>query len=131
MFNGMAIVTVTPFSSNNPDVKKVDKNGNGNVILSPVLGVIPSKRVISGSVAMSSGLLPGKTYLVSISETAEDEEYGRQFAFTNAGAVTPVEIMQFKSTFEAPSVLEIDPVVKSQGAPKANENVSADATDNA
>lgn len=92
-FNGMAIVSISAFTGENATR---DKNGKMPVVLTPLCGVIPSKRILSGTIAENMGLIPGKPVMVSFSEGEEDATYGRQFTWASAGVVTPMEILQAK-----------------------------------
>ena len=58
-----------------------DKNGLMPVILIGIAGEIPSKTVISGTVAQRMGIYEGSIYLFQANEIEEDPLYGRQFNF--------------------------------------------------
>ena len=58
-----------------------DKNGLMPVILIGIAGEIPSKSVISGTVAQRMGIYEGSVYLFQASEIDADPLYGRQFNF--------------------------------------------------
>jgi hypothetical protein len=45
---------------------KEDVNGRMPVMLNPVFGLVPYRRIINGTIAHNSGLEVGKTYLVQI-----------------------------------------------------------------
>lgn len=45
---------------------KEDVNGRMPVMLNPVFGTVPYRRIINGTIAHNSGLEVGKTYLVQI-----------------------------------------------------------------
>lgn len=58
-----------------------DKNGLMPVILIGIAGEIPSKSVISGTVAQRMGIYEGSIYLFQANEIESDPLYGRQFNF--------------------------------------------------
>ncbi|WBV51185.1 hypothetical protein [Chryseobacterium gambrini] len=58
-----------------------DKNGLMPVILIGIAGEIPSKTVISGTVAQRMGIYEGSIYLFQANEIESDPLYGRQFNF--------------------------------------------------
>ncbi|MCW3160817.1 hypothetical protein [Chryseobacterium oryctis] len=58
-----------------------DKNGLMPVILIGIAGEIPSKTVISGTVAQRMGIYEGSIYLFQANEIEVDPLYGRQFNF--------------------------------------------------
>ncbi|KUJ51741.1 hypothetical protein [Chryseobacterium sp. JAH] len=58
-----------------------DKNGLKPVILIGIAGEIPSRTVISGTVAQRMGICEGAVYLFQADELEEDPMYGRQFTF--------------------------------------------------
>lgn len=58
-----------------------DKNGLLPVILIGIAGEIPSRSVISGTVANRMGIQEGSIYLFQAEEQEEDVMYGRQFNF--------------------------------------------------
>lgn len=120
--NGLAIVSVSYFTG---EGAKADKNGSMPVILSAVLGKIPSKRVISGTVAQSAGFYPGKNYLATYTEGDPDPEYGRQFNWVNGGAVTPMDTLAAHTQLGAGMIIEVGEIAEDgggAGGPKLNSN---------
>jgi hypothetical protein len=120
-FNGLAICTVAQMQAS--DTIKADKNGLLPVILTALAGKIPSKRIIAGTIAQSSGFVPGASYVVAFTEGEEDEQFGRQFQFTNGGRVGAMEILEFNKALghgEIVEVMETKPNVPAV-TPKANE----------
>lgn len=57
----IAIVNPSVFQSGNED-----RNGRKPLILDPVFGEVPFRRIINGTLAFNAGLEVGKTYLVKI-----------------------------------------------------------------
>jgi hypothetical protein len=56
-----AIVNPSLFQSGNEDT-----NGRKPIILDPIFGVVPNRRIINGTIAHNTGLEVGKTYMVKI-----------------------------------------------------------------
>ena len=72
-----------------------DINGLMPVILLGIGGEMPSRNVISGTVAESMDLVPGSVYLFNAKEQDSDPEYGRRFRFmTLSQELGPVETLQ-------------------------------------
>lgn len=84
MKNTLFIAQVA-FLSENFSGYSLDKNGEKPVVLTAVAGEMPNRNIMSGTVAKSAGLEPGKAYLVQSRETEASDEYGRQFVFTKIG----------------------------------------------
>ena len=61
-------------------------------ILNPTAGNCPYKRVISQTIFDQLNAEPGKAYLFSFVEGEKDPKYGRQWSFSNNGALTPMEV---------------------------------------
>jgi len=88
MFTSMIIATAKNFTQGN-----VDKNGKAPVILNVLAGQCPNRTVISGTVAEREGLEVGKSYLIQVRETKTDTKHGRQFVFSKAGELSPMDIL--------------------------------------
>ena len=105
--SGLVLVAVAMFQGSTENPAQADKNGNFPVILNPLAGKIPSKRVLSGTVARNMRLIAGKTALVAYQET-EENEFGRQFNFTVANNdVSISETLAGYATLGAPSVIKV------------------------
>ena len=89
---GIALVVTSEWKKDN----KIDINGNLPMLLACVAGVMPSRSIINGTVALNMGLDANKTYLIQYKEGESDAEYGRQFNFTNLGQVSVLEILSAK-----------------------------------
>jgi hypothetical protein len=57
----LAIVNPSVFQSGNEDT-----NGRKPLILDPIFGTVPFRRIVNGTIADRAGLEAGKTYLVKI-----------------------------------------------------------------
>src|SRR4029078_404514 len=112
--NGMAVVKAEPYKGRNVDgtfiTAKEDSNHKMPIILVPIAGVIPSKRVLAGTIADSLGVIAGKTYLVKFKEIAEDEEFGRQFQWTVIGAASLTEVFTFSKELPDGDTHDVGPV---------------------
>jgi hypothetical protein len=93
---------------------EADKNGNLPVILNPVAGKCPDKRVIAGTVALNDGMQINKTYLISCTEGDEDPEYGRQFNYSVVAEASLMEIVQSTQFLGAPSLIVTETVNQEQ-----------------
>lgn len=72
-----------------------DINGLLPVILLGIGGEMPSRNVISGTVADNMDLTPGGVYLFNAKEGDKDPEFGRRFTFMRLSqALNPIEILQ-------------------------------------
>ena len=89
------VVKVNRFngSANRPAV--ADKNGMEPVILTSYNGNLPNNaKVLSGTVAANNGMQVGKNYMVTLTRTGTDSQYGDQYRYDVVGELTPVEIAQ-------------------------------------
>jgi hypothetical protein len=118
MFNSMIIAAVKSYNQG-----KANKNGALPVILSVVAGNCPNRHVIDGSIAEREGLEVGKTYLISVTETAPDAEFGRRFTFTNLGVPTMMDIISSPKVLGAPVVFDVKASTVAPGAPVATPSV--------
>ena len=123
-----AIVKVDAYNGE----KKADKNGMQNVILTPIGGKIPSKRVLAGTLADRAGFHVGEVHMVSIQELPASAEYGRQFQFTSLGTVAPgLELLKACKECGSPFVVDVngnalvaEPEIILQNAPVAQPIVA-------
>ena len=102
--SGFAVVKVDAF---NKEGKQADKNGLQNIILSPIGGRIPSKRVLAGTIADRAGFKIGEVHLVSFQEE-EADSYGRRFTFTSLGVVAPgLELLKACKECGSPGLVDV------------------------
>lgn len=113
--------TVKSYNGSNENPAKADKNGNMPVLLHPVAGQCPDKRIIAGTVAINEGMQINKSYLITCTETEPDEEHGRQFNYTVVSEASLVEILQATQFLGAPSLV---PVMDAND--EANDDVVVD-----
>lgn len=126
-FNGMFIGRVTAFQKAG---QLTDANGHQNVILTPIAGKCPSKRVIAGSLALTQGFVPGDVVAVSFTEGQRDEEYGRQFSFTNVGRLTTMEALGAVAQFGNPEIVDVEDDNVSTAAPATPAEKAAELQEN-
>ena len=91
--------------------KDSDKNGLQPILLEPIAGIMPSKRTISGTLAVNSGFEPNQIYLVQITE-GKSNEYGRNFNFANLGKLSPIELLQNRREFGAAKIVDVSGIVE-------------------
>ena len=97
-FNSIVLVKATQIAAGtifkSGKVAQLDRNQQEPMLMSPVAGKFPNRSlIISGTVALSAGFKPDKTYLASITEV-EANEYGRQFQWKMLKEVSAVEIIE-------------------------------------
>lgn len=107
MINETFLGVVKKFNGSNENPANVDTNGYMPVIIVPVAGKCPSKRVLAGTIAFNEGLNVNSTYLFTVAEQEPDEEYGRQFNFTAVKEATLMEIIQAKQFIGSPVVIDV------------------------
>ena len=89
------VVKVNRFngSANRPAV--ADRNGMEPIILTSYNGILPNNaKVLSGTVAANNGMQVGKNYMVTLTRTGTDSQYGDQYRYDVVGELSPVEIAQ-------------------------------------
>ncbi|MCJ7934018.1 MAG: hypothetical protein MUW56_10370 [Chryseobacterium sp.] len=86
-----------------------DKNGLMPVILIGIAGEIPSKTVISGTVAQRMGIYEGSIYLFQANEIESDPLYGRQFNFMAISKeLSAIETLQASDFVGKLTIIKID-----------------------
>jgi hypothetical protein len=114
---GQAVVT--PVTFNNGGI--LDKNGKMPVMLRPVSGKMPSKFVISGTIAENEGFEIGSSYLINIQEREASEQYGRQFQFQRLMKIeSALDLVKITKELGEPVVFDavtVREVVPSEGQP--------------
>lgn len=126
------IGTVKPFSGSKEDPAQPDSNGHMPVILVPVAGKCPSKRVLAGTIALNEGLAINNSYLFTVTETEADEEYGRQFNYSAVMQVGFQDIMSSTQFLGQPVIIDVlESNGSSEGGDKPanarNANIDVDA----
>jgi hypothetical protein len=123
-FNGIFIGKVTAFQKAG---QLTDANGHQNIILTPIAGKCPSKRVISGSLALTQGFVPGDVVAVSFTEGEVDVDYGRQFGFTNMGRLTTMETLGVVAQFGNPEIVDVEGDSKPEPKADIKEKTAGDS----
>jgi hypothetical protein len=104
-FEGMVAVAVKDFTREGTEA---DKNGHYPVILQVFAGKAPNRIVISGTVAINGGLIPGKSYIAQCREQEYNEEYGRQFIWTALSEMSVMDILTAPKALGKPFVFSAD-----------------------
>lgn len=93
------VVKVNRFNGSASRPAVADKNGMEPIILTSYNGTLPNNaRVLSGTVAANNGFQVGKNYMVTLTRTGTDSQYGDQFRYDVVGELSPVEIAQNLTT---------------------------------
>ena len=77
----MFLATVCNYYGNKENPAKPDSNDLMPVILEPLGGTCPKKRVIVGTVARNMGIEENQVYLFKWTRLEDDEKYGSQVGF--------------------------------------------------
>ena len=77
----MFLATVCNYYGNKENPAKPDSNDLMPVILEPLGGTCPKKRVVAGTVARNMGIEENQVYLFKWTRLEDHEEYGSQFGF--------------------------------------------------
>lgn len=112
------IGTVKPYNGSKNNPAQPDTNGHMPVILVPVAGKCPSKRVLAGTIALNEGLSVNNSYLFTVTETEADETYGRQFNYSAVMQVGFADIMSSTQFLGQPVVID---VMESNGQSQGDE----------
>ena len=72
----MFLATVCKYNGNKENPAKPDSNDLMPVILEPLGGTCPKKRVIAGTIARNMGIEENQVYLFKWTRLEDDEEYG-------------------------------------------------------
>ena len=84
----MFLATVCNYYGNKENPAKPDSNELMPVILEPLGGTCPKKRVLAGTIARNMGIEENQVYLFKWTRLEDNEDYGSQFGFV---AVTHVQ----------------------------------------
>ena len=92
--NGMFLATVCNYYGNKENPAKPDSNDLMPVILEPLGGTCPNKRVIAGTVARNMGIEEKQAYLFKWTRLEDHEEYGSQFGFVAVTHIAdPIQVI--------------------------------------
>lgn len=120
------VVKVNRFNGSASNPARADKNGMEPVILNSYNGTLPNNaKVLSGTVAANLGFQVGKNYMVTLTHTGNDSQYGEQYQYSVVGELTAVEIAQNLNSLGRGV---IQSAVK-ESAPKIQSAVAAGAED--
>lgn len=114
--SGFAVVKLSEYKGENASP---DKNGLMPLYMHPLLGEIPNRNVIAGSVAETQGLEEDGTYLVQWTKGDVDAQYGQRINWTNIKEVDTASFIELATgplfNGEAGSIVDVNtglPVVK-------------------
>lgn len=94
-----------------------DKNGLNPVILIGIAGEMPSKCVLSGTLAENMELEYGGVYLFNATETEYSPMYGRNFRYVRLSQkLNPIEILQSSDYVGNLKVVDVDSKVSATEA---------------
>ena len=105
--SGMFLATVCNYYGNKENPAKPDSNDLMPVILEPLGGTCPNKRVLAGTVARNMNIEEKQVYLFKWTRLEDDEEYGSQFGFV---AVThlpdPLQVITASQSLGDSTIIE-------------------------
>ena len=85
-----------------------NKNGDKPLILIPIAGKYPNKRVIDGTVAINMGITEGNSYLFQVGLGKEDPKHGIQFTFEPLDEVKGItSILEVQAALGNAEMLEL------------------------
>jgi hypothetical protein len=84
-----------------------DKNGFAPILLDCLAGRSINRSIISGTVANTIGIKPDCVYLVSVSETEPDDQYGRQFNFKPILEIGALDIADMFAKFGPAHIVDV------------------------
>ena len=103
----MFLATVCNYYGNKENPAKPDSNDLMPVILEPLGGTCPKKRVIVGTVARNMGIEENQVYLFKWTKLEDDEKHGSQFGFV---AVThlpdPLQVITASQSLGEPTIVD-------------------------
>lgn len=115
---------------------KEDVNGRMPVMLNPVFGTVPYRRIINGTIAHNSGLEVGKTYLVQIemvdntNPTTGLVTKQPQVTRLGDGAITALELATNRTKFlNEMGVGKVEAAAETETKPQVTEEEVEVATD--
>ena len=105
--SGMFLATVCNYYGNKENPAKPDSNDLMPVILEPLGGTCPKKRVIAGTVARNMGIEEKQAYLFKWTRLEDDEEYGSQFGFVAVTHIAdPIQVITASQSLGEPTIVD-------------------------
>ena len=105
--SGMFLATVCKFTGNKENPAMPDINGLMPIILEPLAGACPNKRVIAGTVARNMGIEENQVYLFKWTRLEDDVDYGSQFGFVAVTHVQdPIQIITASNSLGDSKIIE-------------------------
>ena len=103
----MFLATVCNYYGNKENPAKPDSNDLMPVILEPLGGTCPKKRVIAGTVARNMGIEEKQAYLFKWTRLEDDEEYGSQFGFVAVTHIPdPIQVISASQSLGEPTIVD-------------------------
>ena len=105
--NGMFLATVCKYNGNKENPAKLDSNDLMPVILEPLGGTCPKKRVLAGTIARNMGIEENQVYLFKWTRLEDDEEYGSQFGFVAVTHIQdPIQVITASTSLGDSTIIE-------------------------
>ena len=103
----MFLATVCNYYGNKENPALVDANGLMPIILEPLGGTCPKKRVVAGTVARNMGIEENQVYLFKWTRLEDDEEYGSQFGFVAVTHIAdPLQVITASQSLGDSTIIE-------------------------
>ena len=103
----MFLATVCNYYGNKENPAKPDSNDLMPVILEPLGGTCPKKRVIVGTVARNMGIEENQVYLFKWTRLEDHEEYGSQFGFVAVTHIAdPIQVISASQSLGEPTIVD-------------------------
>ena len=105
--SGMFLATVCKYNGNKENPAKLDSNDLMPVILEPLGGTCPKKRVIVGTVARNMGIEENQVYLFKWTRLEDHEEYGSQFGYVAVTHIPdPLQVITASQSLGEPTIVD-------------------------
>ena len=105
--SGMFLATVCNYYGNKENPAKQDSNDLMPIILEPLGGSCPNKRVLAGTVARNMGIEENQVYLFKWTRLEDDEDYGSQFGFVAVTHIQdPIQVITASQSLGDSTIIE-------------------------
>ena len=105
--NGMFLATVCNYYGNKENPALPDVNDLMPVILEPLGGTCPKKRIIVGTVARNMNIEENQVYLFKWTRLEDHEEYGSQFGFVAVTHIAdPIQVISASQSLGDSTIIE-------------------------
>lgn len=104
-FNEIIVGTITKYSG----TTDTDKNGEEPIMIQCVAGKMPNRNTLSGTVGKRAGFEIGKTYLINVRKSGEDEQFGEDFTWLKMQEITsPLDVIKAKQELGEAQIITIE-----------------------